>query len=179
MIQAGAFRHRIIIQSLTDGSGVRGGITESWSEFATRWGSVSPLTGQERFAAQQIDAEVSSRIKLRYLEGVTPKMRVLVPKEHVLLNGAIDASQTTLVVDSASGFPTEGEYRIKIESEIINVTGGQGTTTWTVTRGVDGTTGATHADNKDVQRMGVYDIRAVLNIDERDFQLEFLTTERV
>jgi len=56
------------------------------------------------------------------------------------------ASQTTITVASAAGFPTSGNYYIRIDSETMLVTGGQGTTTWTVTRGVLGPPGAaTHA----------------------------------
>ena len=46
---------------------------------------------------------------------------------------------------SASGFPATGNYYIMIDSEQMQVTGGQGTTTWTVTRGANATTAATHA----------------------------------
>src|SRR5205823_12790530 len=60
------------------------------------------------------------------------------------LGSAVTASQTTIAVSSASGFPTSGTYRIRIDDEDMTVTGGQGTTTWTVTRGVNGTTAAAH-----------------------------------
>lgn len=35
-----------------------------------------PLNGREYFAAQQINAEVSTKIVIRYLKGVEPTMRV-------------------------------------------------------------------------------------------------------
>src|SRR4051812_33320212 len=60
------------------------------------------------------------------------------------LSSAITASQTTISVASASGFPTSGTYRIRIDDEAMTVTGGQGTTSWTVTRAVNGTTAAAH-----------------------------------
>lgn len=61
------------------------------------------------------------------------------------LNGAITNAQTTITVASASGFPTSGTYRIQVDNELMTVTGGQGTSTWTVTRGVGGTTAAAHS----------------------------------
>jgi Multicopper oxidase len=58
---------------------------------------------------------------------------------------ATTVGQTSITVASASGFPASGSYYIRIDNEVLQVTGGQGTTTWTVQRGQLGTTAATHA----------------------------------
>lgn len=58
--------------------------------------------------------------------------------------GITSAGQTTITVASAAGFPSSGNYTIEIEDEQMLVTGGQGTTTWTVQRGTSGTTATTH-----------------------------------
>lgn len=63
-----------------------------------------------------------------------------------ILNGGINAAVTALVTRDALGFPTTGTYKVTIGTERLTVTAGQGTTSWTVTRGVDGTTAAIHAD---------------------------------
>jgi hypothetical protein len=62
------------------------------------------------------------------------------------LTSARTAAQTTLVVASASGFPTSGTYYVRIDNEVMAVTGGQGTTTWTVSRAQLVTTAAAHAN---------------------------------
>ena len=54
----------------------------------------------------------------------------------------INAITTTITVTSAAGFPTSGNYSIRIDNEQMLVTGGQGTKTWTVTRGPGGTAAA-------------------------------------
>lgn len=59
------------------------------------------------------------------------------------LNGTINNSVTSLVVASATGFPSSGQFRILIESEILLVTAVAGTT-FTVTRGAESTTAASH-----------------------------------
>jgi hypothetical protein len=59
------------------------------------------------------------------------------------------ATQTTLNVGSASGFPSS-QFSIRIDDEYMNVTGGFGTTTWTVQRGVNGSTAATHASGQTI-----------------------------
>src|SRR5215468_1754543 len=58
---------------------------------------------------------------------------------------ATTAGATSITVASAAGFPASGNYYIRIDNEVLQVTGGQGTTTWTVARGQLGTAGATHA----------------------------------
>jgi hypothetical protein len=58
---------------------------------------------------------------------------------------ATTAGQTTITVASAAGFPTTGSYYVRIDSEVLQVTGGQGTTTWTVARAQVGTAAAAHA----------------------------------
>ena len=62
------------------------------------------------------------------------------------LDGAISSTDTELDVDSFSGFPGSGNYNIRIGSEEMTVTGGQGTLTWTVSRGQRSTIAQSHAD---------------------------------
>jgi hypothetical protein len=71
------------------------------------------------------------------------------PGASTALASAITASQTTVSVASASGFPAS-QFRIRIDDEVMTVTGGYGTTTWTVTRAVNGTTAASHATSQTV-----------------------------
>jgi hypothetical protein len=65
------------------------------------------------------------------------------------LNGAINNSVTSLVVTSATGFPTVGNFRLLIDSEIMLVTAVSGTT-FTITRGIEGTTAASHSSGAPV-----------------------------
>ena len=75
-MRAGALRHKIVIQEPTETQDSVGGPDATWSTFATVWASIEPLNGRELFAAQQINAEITARIRIRYLSGVIPKMRV-------------------------------------------------------------------------------------------------------
>ena len=61
------------------------------------------------------------------------------------LNGAIDNDDTSLVVDSATGSP-DANFRIRIDDEYLLVTAKAGTT-FTVTRGIEGSTAASHSDD--------------------------------
>ena len=51
---------------------------------------------------------------------------------------------STLVVTSGAMFPSSGNFRILIDSELLLVTGVSGTT-WTVTRGIESTSRASHS----------------------------------
>lgn len=61
------------------------------------------------------------------------------------LDGAINNSVTSITVSSATGFPSSPQFRIAIESEIMLVTAMSGVN-WTVARGQESTTAASHAD---------------------------------
>ena len=62
-----------------------------------------------------------------------------------LLNGSVDASVTTLTVDSTTGFAATGT--VLIDNEIITYSGKTPTTFTGCTRGASGTTAAAHSDN--------------------------------
>jgi Tfp pilus assembly protein PilV len=75
---------------------------------------------------------------------------------------AMTASQLTISVASASGFPSAAPYIVMIDSELILVSGGAGTTTWAVRdvveRGYRGTTATAHSAGANVvqiQRVNV------------------------
>lgn len=59
------------------------------------------------------------------------------------LTNSIDADDTELVVEYATNFPTSGDFRLRCGNELMLVTAVAGTT-FTVTRGVEGTTAAAH-----------------------------------
>ncbi len=57
----------------------------------------------------------------------------------------LDNSETGIDVQNVLGFPASGDYTVRVDSEWMRVTSGQGTTTWTVTRAYNSTTAATHS----------------------------------
>jgi hypothetical protein len=61
-----------------------------------------------------------------------------------LANAAL-AGDSSIVVASATGFPSTTPYTILVETELMLVTSGATTTTWGVSRGQEGTAAAGHA----------------------------------
>jgi len=68
------------------------------------------------------------------------------------LNGTINSSVTSLVVTSAALFPTSGDFRIVIDSEIMKVTAVSGTT-FTIERGLEDTTAASHTNGATISHI--------------------------
>lgn len=74
------------------------------------------------------------------------------------LSSNITSVATSMQVASGASFPSTNGFRVKIDYEIVRVTAGAGGNTWTITRGVDGTTAVAHtagAPTPIVQRIDV------------------------
>ena len=72
------------------------------------------------------------------------------------LNGAINASTTTIVLTSSTNFPSTGTNHILIGTEEISYTGISGNSLTGVTRGVRNTTAATHSDGATITNTSDY-----------------------
>ena len=72
------------------------------------------------------------------------------------LNGAINSSTTTIVLTSATNFPSSGTNYIQIGTEEISYTGISTNTLTGVTRGVRNTTAASHSDGATITNTSDY-----------------------
>lgn len=72
----GRLRHRITLQKLSHRPNDYGATVAEWLDVATVWAEVKPLSGREYFSADQIQAEVTTVIWLRYLANIDSTMRV-------------------------------------------------------------------------------------------------------
>ena len=159
-LNPGAYTRRVIVQKPTESIGDSGGLTRSWTQHAVLWMAKEEAQGSESFVAESDQATETARFRTHYTAGLSPKMRLLVPGETTTLSSALSLGGRLVQVASADGFPLEGDYRARIASELVNVTDGQGGTTWTVSRGVDGTTAATATVGTDITHMEIYDIQS-------------------
>jgi len=75
-LRIGKLRRRITIERVTETQDTDGAVLETWSTYATVQASIEPISGREYFAAQSTQADVTHRIRIRYLSGIVPKMRV-------------------------------------------------------------------------------------------------------
>lgn len=77
-MRAGKLRHKVTIQApgLTQDP-VSGEMLPGWTDFASIWASIEPLSARDFIAAQANQSEITARIVIRYREGILPTMRIL------------------------------------------------------------------------------------------------------
>ena len=76
-MQAGQLRKRLTIQKRSTVQDSYGQPSTSWSDVVTVWGAVEPLSGRELMAAEAVQSEITHQVIIRYIAGITSKMRVL------------------------------------------------------------------------------------------------------
>lgn len=76
-MQAGRLNKRVKLQTKTVTQDGYGAALATWADTATVWAAVEPLQGREFWAQQQVQSEVTTRVRIRYRAGVVPAMRVL------------------------------------------------------------------------------------------------------
>jgi len=79
----GKKRHRLSVQSLSQSSGSEGGLVDTWTTVFTRWASIRPLRGDERFVSEQEHGQLSHEIRMRYDENTST-----ITNKHRLLKGS-------------------------------------------------------------------------------------------
>lgn len=77
MIRAGKLRQVITYQSKAQSLDEYGGVTETWTDFATVRASVAPLIGKDLLASMAAQSTAEMRINHRYLPGITSAMRIV------------------------------------------------------------------------------------------------------
>jgi SPP1 family predicted phage head-tail adaptor len=75
-MQAGSLTQRVVIEQPGTARDDYGERPITWLPVATRWACITPLTGRELWNAQQVQPDVTHNVSLRYMRGITPKMRI-------------------------------------------------------------------------------------------------------
>ena len=79
-INPGELRHRIIIQKLKSPLNDYGEIEvnnqETWIDIAVVRAGIYPISGKEFFAAETVNSEITHKVKIRYIKGLSPSMRI-------------------------------------------------------------------------------------------------------
>jgi len=77
-MRAGKLRNKIVIQKIGTTKNQYGEIEEgNFQTFKTVWGSIMPISGNEKFLSNADFSKVSHRIRIRYIDGVNASMRLL------------------------------------------------------------------------------------------------------
>lgn len=91
-VDAGKLRTRVEIQNRTTARDGYGDALETWGTAATVWAEVVPLSGRELWAAQQAQADVTTRVRIRYRSDVTvtPRTRLRIGTRILNVQAAVD-----------------------------------------------------------------------------------------
>lgn len=76
-MKIGKLRHLIIIEESIPSRDSFGAEVSEWIQFAKVWADVSPVSGREFASFKQINAEITTKITIRYIAGITTEMRIL------------------------------------------------------------------------------------------------------
>jgi SPP1 family predicted phage head-tail adaptor len=69
---------RIVIDHSVETVGEFGEILKTWATFATVWANKYEGGGRELVAAKQVNAEITTQFQIRYMSGLSTKMRIVV-----------------------------------------------------------------------------------------------------
>ena len=92
-MKAGKLRHWITIQVANKEPNEHGQLIEAWRDFWSGNASVSPTSGSESFSGKQTKATATHRIETRFVDGVTPKMRIKFGSRTLNIESAIDPDE--------------------------------------------------------------------------------------
>lgn len=76
MIDPGRMRERVVVQRATESRNAIGESVQTWTDLVERWASVEGLSSREVLQTGQQQTEVTHRVRMRYVEGLTQQMRI-------------------------------------------------------------------------------------------------------
>lgn len=75
-INPGELRHIITLQKLENTQNDYGEVIEVWKDILTTRAGIYPVSGKEFFSAETMNSEVSHKVNMRYIPGITSNMRI-------------------------------------------------------------------------------------------------------
>lgn len=170
-MRAGSLRDRVFIETPTVTKDASGGLVTTLGLFSERWGAIEDAGGSEGFQNQTDQATSGFQVRLRAHRGIRARMRVLIPRGYTTLSTGVNSTATAWTIASASEFPRASRFLALVEAEFIQVTAGFATTSWTVTRAQNGTTGAAHVADVGIREYVLCDIESVQDVANRNREM--------
>jgi len=77
-MRAGQLRHYVVVEQPASPvvRSASGAVVKTWQAFATVWARVEPIGGRERFGSSEFAKELTHRVTIRALIGLTSDMRI-------------------------------------------------------------------------------------------------------
>ena len=77
MIDPGRMRERVVVQRATTAKNAIGESVQTWTDLVERWASVEGLSSREVLQTGQQQTEVTHRVRMRYVAGMTSSDRLM------------------------------------------------------------------------------------------------------
>jgi SPP1 family predicted phage head-tail adaptor len=75
-INPGEYRHIILFQKKTKIQNEFREVIDDWVDVLKTRAGIYPISGKEFFSAETVNSEVSHKVNMRYMPGITPEMRI-------------------------------------------------------------------------------------------------------
>ncbi len=100
-MRAGRLRHRVDLQQLSPTLNAMGEPSETWTTYATVSADVEPISGNERLAVQQAQADTTHRVTMRFRKGLAATHRILHRSRALNITSTRNVSERnrTLLID--------------------------------------------------------------------------------
>ncbi len=95
-MRAGDLNKRLVISQAVAGSPAVdefGAPNMTWEELDTVWAAIEPLSGREFFAQQQVQSEITVRIRIRYRNDVLSGMKAEYGSKTYVIQNVIDKEE--------------------------------------------------------------------------------------
>jgi len=76
-----------------------GGVELVWTEYSKAWASITPLRGTEKWVSAEKHATATHAIRIRYIAGVTPSMRIEYNDRVFDILSAINVGERNKMID--------------------------------------------------------------------------------
>jgi SPP1 family predicted phage head-tail adaptor len=76
MMNTGDLKYRLVLEQPVESADGAGGVTRSYTSVATLWASVSPVSARGEVAADDLGAEVTHQIVIRFRADMTTRHRL-------------------------------------------------------------------------------------------------------
>lgn len=94
MIRAGELNRLVELQRYSEERDERTGeTTETWRSYGTAWAQVIPVSAAERERADQMNAVVTHKVRMRWDETVTVRDRIKIDARLLVIESAINVDE--------------------------------------------------------------------------------------
>lgn len=92
-MKTGNLRHYITIEQQTETFNSEGELVTTWTTYKNVWAEILPLVGREFWASKQVNSETTGKLRIRYIAGVTPKMRIKFGSRILNITGIVNTEE--------------------------------------------------------------------------------------